>query len=214
MKKTISTFLFAIFCLCSFAQQAPFQLIQLPYATNGLEPVISQSTIELHHGKHLQGYVNNLNKFIKGTDYEKMELREIVAKSKEGAVFNNAGQTLNHNLYFLQFSPKGGGEPKGALAEAIKRQWHTFDQFKAEFSKRANGLFGAGWLWLSKDDKGQLVISEEANGGNPVSHGLTPILGFDVWEHAYYLDYQNRRADYVGQLWNIINWDVVEKRYE
>ena len=214
MKKIFTTLLLVVFSWCAFAQQAPFQLIELPYATNELEPVISQSTVELHHGKHLQGYVNNLNRLVKGTIYEKIDLREIVANSKQGGIFNNAGQTLNHNLYFLQFSPKGGGEPSGALAKAIQRQWKTFDQFKAEFSKRASGLFGSGWLWLSKDDKGHLVISEEANGGNPVSHGLTPILGFDLWEHAYYLDYQNRRADHVNQLWNIINWEVVEKRYE
>lgn len=189
-----------------------FELIQLPYAANALEPVISETTIKLHHGKHLQTYVNNLNNLVPGTKFENVSLEEIVAGS-DGAIFNNAGQTLNHNLYFTQFSPNGGGEPKGKLAEAINATWGSFDNFKKEFVTAGTGLFGSGWVWLAKDKDGKLSITKEANGSNPVAHGLTPILGFDVWEHAYYVDYQNRRPDHLNALWGIIDWDVVGKRY-
>ena len=214
MKKTISILFFLLSFLTIQAQKAPFELIQLPYETGALAPVISQTTVEYHHGKHLKGYVTNLNRLIKGTVYEDMDLKDIIAKSKSGAIFNNAGQTLNHNLYFLQFSPKGGGVPTGKLAKAINKEWGSFDKFKEELMRRGNGLFGAGWIWLSKDAKGKLVISEEVNGSNPVAHGLIPLLGFDLWEHAYYLDYQNRRADHLKQLWNIVDWKVVEGRFE
>ena len=189
-----------------------FELIQLPYAANALEPVISEATINFHHGKHLLAYVNNLNNLIPGTKFENAPLEKIVAES-DGAIFNNAGQILNHNLYFTQFSPKGGGEPKGKLAEAIKATWGSFDNFKKEFVTAGTGLFGSGWVWLAKDKDGKLSITKEANGSNPVAHGLTPVLGFDVWEHSYYLDYQNRRADHQNELWKIIDWDVVGKRY-
>lgn len=190
-----------------------FELIQLPYAANALEPVISETTIKLHHGKHLQTYVNNLNNLVQGTKFENASLEEIVAGS-DGAIFNNAGQTLNHNLYFTQFSPNGGGEPKGKLAEAINATWGSFDNFKKEFVTAGTGLFGSGWAWLAKDKDGKLSITKEANGSNPIAHGLTPILGFDVWEHAYYVDYQNRRPDHLNALWGIIDWDAVGKRYE
>lgn len=189
-----------------------FELIQLPYETNGLEPVISQQTIEFHHGKHLLNYVNTLNKLIEGTEFEQMPLEEIVKKS-EGAMFNNAGQVLNHNLYFTAFSPKGGGAPSGMLAEAINATWGSFENFKKEFTNAGVTLFGSGWAWLAKDKDGKLRITKEPNGGNPVTKGLTPILGFDVWEHSYYLDYQNRRADHLNALWDIIDWKVVESRY-
>ena len=189
-----------------------FELIQLPYAANALEPVISETTIKLHHGKHLQTYVNNLNNLVPGTKFENASLEEIVASS-DGAIFNNAGQTLNHNLYFTQFSPTGGGEPKGKLAEAIIATYGSFDNFKKEFVAAGTGLFGSGWVWLAEDKDGKLSITKEANGSNPVAHGLKPILGFDVWEHAYYVDYQNRRADHLNALWGIIDWDVVGKRY-
>ena len=177
-----------------------FELIKLPYAANALEPVISQATIEFHHGKHLQAYVNNLNNLIPGTKFENAPLEQIVTES-DGAIFNNAGQILNHNLYFTQFSPKGGGEPKGKLAEAIKATWGSFDNFKKEFNAAGAGLFGSGWVWLAKDKDGKLSITKEPNGSNPVVKGLTPIMGFDVWEHSYYLDYQNRRADHLNALW-------------
>jgi len=189
-----------------------FELVKLPYATDALEPVISKQTIELHHGKHLQTYVNNLNNLIQGTKFENADLETIV-KESDGAIFNNAGQTLNHNLYFLSFSPKGGGEPKGTLAEAINKKWGSFDNFKKEFNDAGTSLFGSGWVWLAKDASGNLSIEKEPNGSNPVKRGLTPILGFDVWEHAYYLDYQNRRADHLKEIWKIIDWDAVGKRY-
>lgn len=189
-----------------------FELIQLPYEANALEPVISKETIDYHYGKHLQAYVNNLNKLIPGTEFENATLEEIVAGS-DGAIFNNAGQVLNHNLYFTQFSPDGGGEPTGKLAEAIEKTWGTFDNFKKEFVNAGVGLFGSGWVWLAKDQDGKLSITKEANGSNPVAHGLTPLLGFDVWEHAYYLDYQNRRPDHLDTLWKIVDWDVVSDRY-
>lgn len=189
-----------------------FELIQLPYAANALEPVISKETIEFHHGKHLQAYVNNLNNLIPGTKFENAPLEQIVAES-DGAIFNNAGQILNHNLYFTQFSPKGGGKPSGKLAEAIDKTWGSFENFQKEFNTASAGLFGSGWVWLAKDKDGKLSITKEANGSNPVAKGLTPILGFDVWEHAYYLDYQNRRPDHLTTLWKIVDWDAVGKRY-
>lgn len=189
-----------------------FELIQLPYEANALEPVISKETIDYHYGKHLQAYVNNLNKLIPGTEFENATLEEIVAGS-DGAIFNNAGQVLNHNLYFTQFSPDGGGEPTGKLAEAIQNTWGTYENFQKEFVNAGVGLFGSGWVWLAKDQDGKLSITKEANGSNPVAHGLTPILGFDVWEHAYYLDYQNRRPDHLNTLWKIVDWDVVSDRY-
>jgi Fe-Mn family superoxide dismutase len=189
-----------------------FELVKLPYATSALEPVISKQTIELHHGKHLQGYVNNLNNLIQGTKFENADLETIV-KGSEGALFNNAGQVLNHNLYFTQFSPTGGGHPDGKLAAAINAAWGSFENFQKEFEAAGVGLFGSGWVWLAADKDGKLSIAKEPNAGNPVTKGLKPLLGFDVWEHSYYLDYQNRRADHLKELWKIIDWKVVESRY-
>lgn len=189
-----------------------FELIQLPYAPDALEPTIGKETIEFHHGKHLQTYVNNLNKLIQGTPFENKTLKEIVAQA-DGALFNNAGQTLNHNMYFTQFSPYGGGRPTGALAEAINKGWGSFENFQKEFVKAGTELFGSGWVWLSKDKHGELVITKEINGSNPLVHGLRPLLGFDVWEHAYYLDYQNRRPDHLNALWKIVDWDIVSQRF-
>lgn len=189
-----------------------FEKVALPYATDALEPVISKQTIEFHYGKHLQAYVDNLNKLIVGTKFENSDLETIV-KESDGAIFNNAGQTLNHNLYFTSFSPNGGGEPKGKLAEAINAQFGSFEKFKEEFTAAGVALFGSGWVWLAKDADGKLSINSESNAGNPIRKGLTPILGFDVWEHSYYLDYQNRRADHLKELWKIVDWDVVSQRY-
>ncbi|MDR0995338.1 MAG: superoxide dismutase [Tannerella sp.] len=189
-----------------------FELIQLPYATNALAPTISQQTIELHHGKHLQAYVNNLNKMIEGSHFEKTDLETIVRES-EGSLFNNAGQVLNHNLYFTQFSPQGGGAPSGALAKAIAEAWGSLALFQKEFEAAGAGLFGSGWVWLAADGNGKLFITKEANGSNPVTKGLKPLLGFDVWEHAYYLDYQNRRAEHLHELWKIVDWKAVEARF-
>jgi len=189
-----------------------FELPVLPYEVNALEPVIGKQTIELHYGKHYQTYLTNLNNLIPGTKYENMELVDIV-KQSEGPVFNNAGQALNHFIYFLSFSPNGGGEPSGKLAEAIKAQYGDFENFKKEFNAAAVSVFGSGWAWLAKDASGKLYIEKEPNGSNPVVKGLEPLLGFDVWEHAYYLDYQNRRADHVNALWSIVDWKAVESRY-
>lgn len=212
MSTLIVPFLLALSCGNITDEGGGFKLIELPYATNALEPYISQETIELHHGKHLQTYVNNLNKAIVGSPQAHHHLTQIVANS-EGVVFNNAGQVLNHNLYFLQFSPQGGGRPKGDLAYAIQKQWGTFEAFKKSFETQALTLFGSGWVWLALDGEGMLHILQEPNGSNPVKQGMIPLLGFDVWEHAYYLDYTNRRADHITGLWNIVDWDVVGARY-
>ncbi len=192
---------------------AKFELITLPYEANALEPVISAQTIGFHHGKHLQGYVNNLNAAIAGTPFEEMPLEEIVKKAT-GGMLNNAGQILNHNLYFLQFQkPVADNRPAGKLAAAIDAQFGSFEAFQKEFVQSGATLFGSGWVWLSADADGKLVITQEPNAANPVQKGLTPLLTFDVWEHAYYLDYQNRRPDHLNALWDIVNWKVVENRY-
>ena len=191
-----------------------YNMPTLPYATNALEPVISQQTIEFHYGKHLQAYVNNLNSLVPGTEFEGKSVEEIVKTAPDGAVFNNAGQVLNHELYFTQFAPKPAhSEPVGKLAEAIVKDFGSFDNFKKEFTAASVGLFGSGWAWLSVDKSGKLVITKEANGSNPVRAGLKPLLGFDVLEHSYYLDYQNRRADHINALWSIVDWDVVGSRF-
>lgn len=189
-----------------------YELINLPYEANALEPVISKETIGFHHGKHLQGYVNNLNAAIAGTEFENMPLEEIVIKS-EGGMRNNAGQTLNHNLYFTQFcAPKTDNKPTGVIAQWIEQQFGSFEAFKEEFVKKGTTLFGSGWVWLSVDRDGKLQITQETNASNPVQRGLKPLLTFDVWEHAYYLDYQNRRPDHLNALWQIVDWDVVNNR--
>ena len=191
-----------------------FQLIKLPYAPDALEPVISAQTISFHHGKHLQAYVDNLNKLLPGGDFENQPLEEIVRKAPAGPIFNNAGQMLNHNLYFTQFTPKPSlSAPTGKLAAQIEKQWGSFDAFKAEFEAKGVGLFGSGWVWLSAQEDGTLVITQEPGASNPIVRGLRPLLTFDVWEHAYYLDYQNRRAAHLSALWQIINWVVLEIRY-
>ena len=185
----------------------------LPYAPEALEPVISKETIGFHHGKHLAGYVNNLNGLLEGSPLAGLSLEEIVLKA-EGGMLNNAGQILNHNLYFGQFrAPKADNKPVGKLAEAIDNQFGSFEVFKEEFQKKGATLFGSGWVWLSADKDGKLVITQETNAANPVQKGLKPLLTFDVWEHAYYLDYQNRRPDHLAALWQIINWEVIEQRY-
>lgn len=190
-----------------------YELISLPYAADALEPVISKETIGFHHGKHLQAYVNNLNAAIEGTPYEEIPLEVIVTRS-EGGVFNNAGQILNHNLYFTQFrAPRPDNVPTGKIAEAIVQQFGSFDAFKEEFAKKGATLFGSGWVWLSADPDGKLVITQEPNACNPVQKGLRPLLTFDVWEHAYYLDYQNRRPDHLNAMWQIVDWDVVNARF-
>lgn len=190
-----------------------FTLMALPYAPEALEPVISKETIAFHHGKHLAAYVNNLNVLLEGSALAGSPLEEIVCKA-QGGILNNAGQILNHELYFGQFAaPKADNKPMGKLAEAIVRDFGSVEAFKEEFQKAGATLFGSGWVWLSADAEGKLVITQEANAANPVQKGLKPLLTFDVWEHAYYLDYQNRRPDHLAALWQIVDWEVVEKRY-
>ena len=189
-----------------------FSLPELPYAHNALEPVISEKTISFHYGKHHQTYVTNLNGLVVGTEFENSDLDAIVAKS-EGPIFNNAAQIWNHNFYFLSLTPAKGSVPSDKLAKAIEEVWGSIDNFKAEFNKSAITVFGSGWAWLVKDAEGKLSITKESNAGNPLTHGLTPLLTFDVWEHAYYIDYQNRRADYVAALWDLVDWNVVSSRY-
>ena len=191
-----------------------FSLIDLPYAADALEPAISARTLSFHHGKHLQAYVDNLHKLLPGSPFEGMALEEIVRTASAGPVFNNAGQVLNHNLYFTQFCP--GGAPLAAdspLAAQIASQWGSLAAFQEEFAAKGVGLFGSGWVWLSAQADGTLVITQESGAGNPVTRGLKPLLTFDVWEHAYYLDWQNRRASYLAALWDIVDWRAVEARF-
>ena len=188
-----------------------FELMALPYAPEALEPVISKETIAFHHGKHLAAYLNNLNGLLEGSPLAGLPLEEIVLKA-EGGMFNNAGQMLNHELYFGQFSGDPKSAPTGKLAEAIVRDFGSFEAFKEEFQKKGATLFGSGWVWLSADKDGKLVITQELNAANPIQKGLKPLLTFDVWEHAYYLDYQNRRPDHLAALWQIVDWNVVESR--
>ena len=191
-----------------------FELMVLPYAMDALEPVISKQTLEFHHGKHLAGYVNNLNGLLEGSPLAGLPLEEIVCKA-EGGMLNNAGQILNHNLYFGQFTGEPTkSAPTGQLADAIERDFGSFEAFKEAFQKAGATLFGSGWVWLSSDKDGKLLITQETNAANPVQKGLKPLLTFDVWEHAYYLDYQNRRPDHLAALWQIVDWSVIEKRYE
>ena len=201
-----------------------YELMALPYAPDALEPVISKETIGFHHGKHLQAYVDNLNGLTlppdpspksEGSSGDIERLEEIVRKAPTGPLFNNAGQILNHEMYFAQFKPVGKAVqgPEGALAAQIEKQWGSVEAFKAEFEAKGVGLFGSGWVWLSADADGNLVITQEQGASNPVVKGLKPLLTFDVWEHAYYLDYQNRRAAHLSALWQIIDWEVIEKRY-
>jgi Fe-Mn family superoxide dismutase len=189
-----------------------YTLPKLPYAPDELAPAISRETIDFHYGKHERTYIDNLNKLIKGTEFEDMELEDIIRQA-DGQLFNNASQAWNHILYFFSFSPDGGGEPSGELAEAINRDFGSFENFKNQFQQAGVALFGSGWVWLSRDNDGKLYISTESNAGNPLRQGRTPILAFDVWEHAYYLDYQNRRADALSSLWDIVDWDMVASRY-
>ena len=194
-----------------------FTLISLPYAS--LEPVISDQTLSFHRGKHLQTYVDNLNKLIAGTEFEGKSLEEII-RSAKGGVFNNAGQILNHELYFMQFKPCVADAPcqpepceASPLRKQIVKQWGSFEAFQADFEAKGTALFGSGWVWLAAREDGTLEILQCPGADNPVAHGLKPVLTFDVWEHAYYLDYQNRRAAQLKALWAIVDWKVVEERY-
>ena len=201
-----------------------FKLIDLPYSLDALAPVISKETLEFHYGKHLQTYVDNLNKLVAGTELEGKSLEELIvissgaagAVEKSPAIFNNAGQVLNHNLYFTQFSqnPHPGLDPGSPLGKQIAKQWGSIDAFKAEFESKGVGLFGSGWVWLQANAEGELSIAQYGGADNPIAHGLKPLLTFDVWEHAYYLDYQNKRAAHLSALWKILNWKEVSERYK
>lgn len=189
-----------------------FELPTLPYAADALEPVISANTIGFHYGKHHQAYVNNLNNLIKDTKFESNYTLEQIIMEAEGGIFNNAAQVWNHTFYFEALGKQSAG-PKGALLEAIVRDFSSFDNFRQQFSDAAIKVFGSGWAWLVKDKSGKLSIRQTSNAGNPMTDGFIPILTCDVWEHAYYLDYQNRRPDYIKSFWDLINWDKVAERF-
>ncbi|GAB2701543.1 superoxide dismutase [Paenibacillus thermoaerophilus] len=197
-----------------------YQLPQLPYAANALEPHIDETTMNIHHGRHHQTYVNNLNAALEGhPELQAKSIEELISnldavpENIRTAVRNNGGGHANHSLFWEILSPNGGGAPTGKLADAINNELGGFEKFKEEFTKAATTRFGSGWAWLSVKN-GKLVISSTPNQDSPLMEGATPILGLDVWEHAYYLKYQNKRPDYINAFWNIVNWDAVGKRYE
>ena len=183
-----------------------FELPELPYSSDALEPHISANTLSFHHGKHHAGYVTKLNAAIEGTDLAGLSLEEIVQKS-DGGTFNNAAQVWNHTFYWNSLSPNGGGAPSGAIADAINSSFGSFDKFKEEFSNAAATQFGSGWAWLVQKGDGSLAVTKTGNAECPLTDGVTPILTLDVWEHAYYLDYQNKRPDYIAAFWSLVNWD-------
>ncbi|RMH47536.1 MAG: superoxide dismutase [Fe] [Gammaproteobacteria bacterium] len=185
-----------------------FELPPLPYAKNALAPHISEETLEYHYGKHHAAYVANLNKLIEGTEFENKTLEEIICQSS-GGIFNNAAQVWNHTFYWNCLSPNGGGEPTGALAEAITAKFGSFADFKSAFAQSAATNFGSGWTWLVKDKDGELDIVNTSNAGNPMTDGLKPLMTCDVWEHAYYIDYRNARPKYVDAFFELVNWDFV-----
>ncbi len=189
-----------------------FELPPLPWPAHALEPIISAKTIEFHYGKHHQAYVNNLNNLLPGSPFENAPLEQIIVEA-EGGIFNNAAQVWNHTFYWNCLTPKGGGQPSGDLMDAIVRDFGSFEEFQKQFSQAAATLFGSGWTWLSADEDGKLIISQEPNAGNPMKKNLEPLLTCDVWEHAYYLDKQNRRPDYIADFWKLVDWDAVSERY-
>jgi superoxide dismutase, Fe-Mn family len=189
-----------------------FTLPELPYDINALEPFISGKTIEFHHGRHHLAYVNNLNKLVVDTEFENSSLEEIIKKA-EGGIFNNGAQVWNHTFYWYSLTPGGKPLASSELIHAINKKFGSFDKFKEEFTNACTTLFGSGWAWLVKNTYGELEIVKESNAGNPLRNGLIPLLTCDVWEHAYYLDYQNRRPDYVNEFWKFVNWEVVGKRF-
>jgi superoxide dismutase, Fe-Mn family len=189
-----------------------FELPKLTYEMDGLEPFISKKTLEFHYGKHHQTYVTNLNNLISETKFENSELETII-KEAEGPLFNNAAQVWNHTFYFMSLRQDKETAPQGILAEAINKSFGTFADFKDAFTKASVSLFGSGWVWLVKNQNGSLEIIQENNAGNPLRKGLKPILNCDVWEHSYYLDYQNRRPEYINAFWNLIDWKEIEKRF-
>lgn len=185
-----------------------FELPPLPYPHNALAPHMSQETLEFHHDKHHKTYVDNLNKLVPGTEFEGKDLETIIKKSS-GGIFNNAAQIWNHTFFWDCLSPKGGGQPTGAVAEAINKDFGSFDAFKEKFSDASVKQFGSGWGWLVKNKEGKLEITSTSNAGNPMTEGKIPLLTCDVWEHAYYIDYRNKRPDFLGAFWKLVNWDFV-----
>jgi len=189
------------------------KLPQLPYAMDALQPHISKETLEFHYGKHHQTYVTNLNNLVKGTEFDNLGLEDIVRKAS-GGMFNNAAQIWNHTFYWFCLSPTGGGQPNGALAEAINKKFGSFEEFKKQFTQTAVTTFGSGWAWLVKNADGSLELASTSNAQTPLTQaGKTPLLTCDVWEHAYYVDYRNRRPDYVAAFWNLVNWEFVAKNF-
>ena len=186
------------------------KLPELAFSKDALAPNISAETLEYHYGKHHKAYVDNLNKLIPGTEYESLSLEEIIKKAS-GGIFNNAAQVWNHSCYWNCLSPRGGGQPSGALADAINKSFGQFDQFKEKFTNAAATLFGSGWAWLVVNSDGSLAIEALSNAGNPLKDGKKPILTCDVWEHAYYIDYRNARAKYIEAFWKLVNWDSVAR---
>lgn len=189
-----------------------FEKPKLPYGMDALEPVISQETVEYHYGKHEQAYIDNLNKLTEGTKYAEMPLEQVICES-EGGLFNNASQSWNHIFYFFQFNPGGQKLPTGRLLDKINETYGSFENFKKEVEEVGTTLFGSGWVWVTTDTNGNLAISKGSNAENPLTKGLKPILVIDVWEHAYYLDYQNRRAEYLHRIWDLIDWNLIDIRY-
>ncbi len=187
-----------------------FTLPDLPYAKDALQPHISEETLEYHHGKHHNAYVTNLNNLIEGTEWADKELEDIIRNVGPGPIFNNAAQVWNHSFYWNCMSPNGGGEPGGALADAINAKWGSFEEFKKQYSADCVGNFGSGWTWLVKKADGSLDIVKTSNAGTPLTEdGMTPLMTCDVWEHAYYIDYRNARPEYVNHFWELVNWDFV-----
>lgn len=190
-----------------------FELPALPYEKNALEPHISAETLEYHYGKHHATYVSKLNDAVKGTDLENKSLEDII-KSEKGGLFNNAAQVWNHTFYWNCLSPNGGGEPTGAIADAINSKWGSFEKFQEEFNASAAGNFGSGWTWLVKTADGSVDIMNTDDADTPVAHdGVTPLLTVDVWEHAYYIDYRNSRPNYLAAFWKLLNWDFVNNNF-
>jgi len=188
------------------------QLPALPYALDALQPHISKETLEFHYGKHHQAYVTNLNNLVKGTEFENLPLEDVIRKSS-GGMFNNAAQIWNHTFYWHSLSPKGGGKPTGELAKAIDAKFGSFDEFKKQFSAAAVGTFGSGWAWLVKNSDGTVAIESTSNAATPLTTDRKPLLTCDVWEHAYYIDYRNRRPDYVAAFWSLVNWEFAAKNF-
>jgi superoxide dismutase, Fe-Mn family len=188
------------------------ELPPLPYPMDALQPHISRETLEFHYGKHHKTYVDKLNDMIKGTEFEKASLEDIVRKS-DGKIFNNAAQTWNHTFFWNCMTPKGAGQPSGPLQQAIDKSFGSFDEFKKKFSTASADLFGSGWTWLVKRGDGSLAIEPLKDADTPLAHGNTAVLTLDVWEHAYYIDYRNKRPDFIAAFWNVVNWDFAAKNY-